>query len=136
MNLPWSGRARSVDSLVSWNLVREEKGFRIFAFATEFERAKIFVPWIFGRVRLGFSPEFQLIKILDRNLALSSSVQEELIPFDLRHQLPKIIFPSSPLACFTSAAELALQKRSATSKNRCFSASFAARPASIKFSIT
>jgi hypothetical protein len=51
-------------------LAPEKESLRIFSFTADFEGPEILIPGPFGRIRLRFAPQFQLVQILHGNLAI------------------------------------------------------------------
>jgi len=138
-----SGIEGPLQGFASCSLAPQQKGLGEFAFAANLEGAEVFVPFTVGRVRLGLTPQFELVEILGRDLALFEAVKKVLSqgpwkigPLDFRHYSPNVICANSFLIRCRSARSLDSDRRFASAKNRSFSDSFDSRPASIRSTIT
>ncbi len=116
---------------------------RVFPFAADLEGTEVLEPLPVRRLRFRFSPELQLIEILDGDLAISKSIKQvvaeswrQIHTLDLRHYSPKVIRASSSLRSFCSEGCDERASRSASSKNSLFSRSRASRPVSMRSTIT
>ena len=77
-------------------LPTQEKSLRISPLATDLERSEVLVPKSFRSLRFTFAPQFQLIEVFDRDLALAKSIEEviaqnnrEIGPLNFRHLFPE-----------------------------------------------
>jgi hypothetical protein len=107
------------------------------------ERSEVLVPGTGRRLRLGFTPQLQLVEILGGDLTLGDAIKEMLAeirwkigPPNLRHQPPNVMRANSSFKRFRSEGSDDSVSRLTSEKNRSFSASLDCRPASIKSTST
>lgn len=53
-----------------------KEGLRVLAFAAQFERAEIFIPTSFRRIRLRFDPDAKLVQVFEVDAAITHSFDE------------------------------------------------------------
>jgi hypothetical protein len=58
------------------HLPREQERLRVFAIAADFESTEVLVPEPFRSVGIRFSPDFQLVQVLDSDLAFAKPFKE------------------------------------------------------------
>src|SRR5207249_773601 len=119
------------------------EGLRKLTFTTDLERPEVLVPGAVRRVRAGFAPQLQLVKIRSGDLTIGDAIEEMLAqtrwkisPPNLWHQLPNVIRASSSFKRSRSEGSDDSVSRLTSEKNRSFSASLDSRPASIKSTST
>src|SRR5439155_14953887 len=134
---------RLVQPLADCGVSSKQERLGIRALSANLERAKILVPRPLRRVRFRFTPELELIEIVGRDLALAQTLEKmiaeslrQAAPLDLGHYSPKVRRPSSSFSCACSAESFARVNRSASSKKRALSFSFASNPDSISSTST
>jgi hypothetical protein len=62
--------------MTACNLMRKKESFGIAAFAAEFERPKILIPWTFGHLWLRFHPNPQLIQVIEIDVAIVHAIDQ------------------------------------------------------------
>jgi len=67
---------RKSEALPFGGLPGKQEGFGELALAADLERAEILIPESFGRLRLGFAPQLQLIQVFGFDVALAQALEE------------------------------------------------------------
>ena len=100
-------RSKPSELLTFGRLAREQEGLRIFSFATDFERTEVLVPEPVGGIGIGFSPRFELVKVVRGDLAFAQPIKQMVAergrqsgPLDPGHYSPKVMRASSSLRRF------------------------------------
>src|SRR6516165_1702977 len=134
---------RALKGLPLRRLSFQQECLWVLTFATNLERSEILVPGTGRRLRLGFTPQLQLVEILSGYLAVGDSIEEMLAktrwkigPPNLRHQPPNVMRASSSFKRSRSAGSEDSVRRLTSNKNRSFSDSLDCSPASIKSTST
>src|SRR2546425_7491186 len=126
-----SSSRSSLESLPLRRLSFQEECLRKLTLTTDLERSEVLVPGTGRRLRLGFTPQLQLVEILGGDLTLGDAIKEMLAetrwkigPPNLWHQPPNVMRASSSFKLSRSGGPGDSGTRLPGAKNRSFSAPF------------